>query len=1140
MSFFTGLTGFTTAEYHSYSPESDVLKNVGLVSYSRNSLNDFGKINGRYDKEILDYFGGSIPIAQLNCDSNYSMMFYDSDLQIYELRSNQECFATPSGFSATSLAGFQVAWDKLQKSQIPPESPAAWRINYTFQAINTSMSGCLTSIASYSVLGVNHSSLIRIYFFTGGRHSEDRKVAFNGVPTMVVVPRDVAGQPFSHFNTSVLPPGASFPVLPGGPTNPDNSVAAEPLYRFDNVTGKVEFGTMQLLARLLEDLDGSKLPPLPQQSVDPATNKPRPLSVAYEDQKIKGAPTADAMPLQSHNGNPKEFGPNSYDCVGGTKQKIKVVNLTPRKYNRGELVMCSLLNGMWVPMGYATPDLTPQEVPVVWRDIQKYVVDSEGLFRENDRRKILYQNNYEEYIRNRFYVSFKTCSRVSMWASSGNNISQVYDWTMNNPDPNQVNSIEGVSFNITKTAPIYSYPYKSLQSPNEQYRAVYDTDVLGKNLGGLREQTLLRCTNAKFSYNIDGRIPSYATTFGFGMYFVDGYTVSSISKTKSLTENGGLPLSSTTENKIFGIPELAEDSEADYSTLNFSATNALPLEASTVTNIWQNTIDHNPNYAHFPAQLGIHGSGDLGILNCDNMFNVMKILSIGAGGWEYCRAYFENKIGNRHEMLKIGEAPAYGFVPVSPHKIQFNSLGTYSMLQGAEVINRTTNIYNSNKIHQHLADARDHLGKLYVGYKPEDLEKFDGDPTFLYLGNRKPNAEKAPLFGIEGVMNVPIPFGEGYFYKYNNIFVRNKPVLPVAGGVGLFPANQSVGGAYVYGVISARGTFKGGEGIRFTIKNNWGINVVLGSESFELTFDVPVSIGGGAGLSSLSRNSSRKGDSVFYGSPEAGIDQPGGLTLIARVYDHCENVIYDGRYGVPFFFNPDDETMDFTTIKNPAGTIVSGSNYNTIQIVKNPIRRGQMLNIGGFSYIKRVITADITIIEERGEGYVVGDKISFGGSPEGGPVVFEVISVNGSGGIISLKVSQIGSLSPGAFSRDKIYGSIFEGGDTVTKTAKVYIRSGKVVEILAKDYPPAFHGEAILTADDNEGYGAYNKGWNDNTKTTTIKFSQTPYNNQGLYDVCLMFINDAGAYPENNNGGIDSRIPDPFPHQFITVEMNSI
>lgn len=1115
MSYFGGLNNNKLVDYqfHLYSPDYEPLKHVGLASYTRNSLEEFGKLpNGQYDQELVNFFQGGAGglINTLKCDGNYSLSAFNFETEEYEEVSGGDCFWTPSGLAAGNLLQFQSLWDGLQKNEIDRDSDLGKKMLYAFNRIATSEYGCLHSQQSLSMFGCAAESFtVKIHFFSAGNHSAKNKIAFNGMPTFVVEPKDAAGQRFAYQDTMNLPPGESTLIREGGPTNKRNSVAAELQYRYDTVTGKIECGTMQLLARLLGDLSGLRLPPISRNQT----------TFDYDSMKLKHADTCEAMTLQAHNGNPKQFGPTGYDC-SGNKQKIKVVNLTPNNFKRGELVLCSLINGIWIPMGYGPPDQSPQQASIEWRDIQKYIVDSESFMRTEFLHAdgpggILNDQQYSSIIRHKFYSSMTNCLRTVDWASETNNVHKIISFNQAGLlDVDKIN-LQAMTTNSAILPDLKVLPDPgSIKPQYDGYAAVYDTDVMSVSEGGIRPVSLLRCTNAQYTPKQDGFVKSQDTTFSFGMYFSDGYKPASAARLlyNNVAAHSTLPGTIVPNGTVINL----DNSIAPFTDIGKAN--------------WPG-IDYEYVLAHFPAQLGIHGSGDRGILDADRMAGHMNVTATNAAGaWQGWRNYIEEQ---RHVSLVGADlSPVFNLVPNNPNKIQFNCLGTYSLLYGTTFSNTNASFYGiqSSKIHEHLKFQTTAGSDIRA---PTFNEEGYG-PTFWNLNSRANGPE---LYDFH-IMEVPIPFGDvPYIGPSRSLKFRKWSTPSVAGGCGLFPQEKSKGGAYVYGVISARGTIKGANGVNFTVNNHWGLPFKPGSVSINNSVSV---IGLALGVILQNTNVAKYNDEVYYGSASSDIDEPGTVKLTAKVYDHCETVVYDGRYNTPFFFSPDDERMDFVQVKAPPGATITNTNYNQdiFDSVTSTIRRGQMLNDTGFYYIKKVITVDGLRIVNGGTGYAVGDIITVTGAGSDAPVRFEVREVGPDGNITKYTKSELGNLSRNAFKNpDGLVGTVDSVGGS---GAEIYGLAGTVVEKLMHDPAPVFHGEATLTPDDNGGYGPVANGFVLTTSTTSINFSDSEFNTDGLYDIFLMFRNDAGEYPENNNFGLGGILTSmDCLAQYLEVEITS-
>ena len=1127
--FSTG--GFTAYQYHRYNPDSIALKNIGLSSYTASSLQKFGKLRNDAGTEVIqpeiaEFFNGQVPISPL-LGLNPSIMFYNKENDKYELKTGSEIFSTPSGNSAGTLIGFQNAWDKYQKGEItaPIEK---WKIEYTWAAINTSLSGCVTFPCTIPIIGKTETFPVRCYFVRAGKTSSDRKVATKGVPTFVVESKDAVFQSQSYYDTSNAPPGLSVPAKEGGVDNPDNTIAAKPLYRTDPVTGKIEFGTHQCMMRLLSDLDGADVPSLPK-DVD---------ATSSEEFKILNPPTAKAIPYMAHNGNPRDFQCNSYHCKEGIKQKVTVVNMTPRKYKRGDLVLCSLINGMWIPVGFDLPQTTLGKVEIVWKDIQKYIVDYHSFFRDGTLayggRQFFGPNQYIPNIRTKYYNDIKSSANQDLKKLEIGKISILNLDTAQNPVP-----VNGVISVVSNNLPSLT----DLRKPNLEYRAVYDTDVLGTSFGGLASQTKLCGTNVSAvpaENNI--YVKSIYTTYAFGASLVDGYKGSSVNSFKN---QNGLPLTVNGANSHILTDGALNLNEPSYFLINQGNINSLiRFEDSTAFDV--------VNFKNFPMQMGLHSSGN-GILNCQNLENTIES-AFNGNSCDILSNYIVNPSG-RYTWLTTGNKSSYDLQPVSPNKIQFNPLGTFTVLSGGRLAAgvENTRVDKNNKTLD-LSKLDFHVRS----YVTPDGSTNNSTASFPFI-----NTRKGVVFGrlFDNKWFGMIPFGTEYYDKLNG-GVGSSPLVSdgnkhpqLSGHVGInlaFPIENGMG---VNGVVTMRGTFRGNTGLRFSVQNHWGY-AALGGKPGNFSYEFFGNIAGAFVIPSVSIGSA---DTVFYGSQlsSTNLDEFGTFKIIAKVYDHCPNTIYDGRYFTPLFFTPNDSSVDFDHVIAPAvGSAIIKDTKITKQ--KNTGARNKLLSGGGFRYIKNVagvnqasIRVDPKFVYNPdapnpgglGIGYAVGNKIYFGNTASNA-AIFEITQVAENGGIViaGLKMLDPGDYAEGAFNQP-IPCRTLDGEPEVE--AKLVAISGLVSEKLVvlpepKSYGAGSDGITVITADDNNGLGVAGDGRQFSTTGATITFEESEYNTTGFYDVYLFAVSDASIYAENNTNGFDSRIDSEALSKYAIVTIDSV
>jgi hypothetical protein len=179
MSFF-GRTGTPVIyNHHTYVTDSIPLQNVGLGSYTRNSMAMFGKQRSSAASaalsdipEMIEYFGGQLDNLKpklLGDQATIAIMTYDKANNQYYLKQDGEIWVTPEGNSATSLKDFQEKFDSWQKGFLTTPADIS-KLEYTWSAIQNSVSGCINYSVPYSILNCGTvTGVVRLYFHSAGK-----------------------------------------------------------------------------------------------------------------------------------------------------------------------------------------------------------------------------------------------------------------------------------------------------------------------------------------------------------------------------------------------------------------------------------------------------------------------------------------------------------------------------------------------------------------------------------------------------------------------------------------------------------------------------------------------------------------------------------------------------------------------------------------------------------------------------------------------------------------------------------------------------------------------------------------------------------------------------------------------------------
>jgi len=263
--------------------------------------------------------------------------------------------------------------------------------------ISNSLSGCLTFLVSgqnqvdYTApennAGCKKDLIANINLHFTKRNDDDNNEIVQKFHSMAGIPNTPAGTTYSWTGTQKATsrnhPGVLAPVQDGGEKNVDNMVSAPIAKSYCSNTATWEFGTQQLLVRLLTNVEAVKETQLDAETFD---------NISFEELSNPGSAfylsnytTGWASPIYPQNKNPNLAMPafTTKSCDNkNTKEKIIVVNRSTRPYAIGELAKASRICGEWI-LSPLSSEVKPQVfTPVVnkWR-FQKFIVDSDSYFK---------------------------------------------------------------------------------------------------------------------------------------------------------------------------------------------------------------------------------------------------------------------------------------------------------------------------------------------------------------------------------------------------------------------------------------------------------------------------------------------------------------------------------------------------------------------------------------------------------------------------------------------------------------------------------------------------------------------------------------------------------------------------------------
>jgi hypothetical protein len=1154
---FKGILNNPENNYHSYIVYDDELHNIGLGSYTYSSLSGHFINNST---ELKIFFNDTCNIgdnqeADTQLQSSRDGLIgntdtsYDQKPAIVEFTENGtyeyvegDALLTPF----TTLYDLVQAHDSIQNGSLVDEDTSALILK-----IQNSLSGCITFSPIINIHGEESKPLVQVFLKEKTNNSNERKITYKGSPLITEIAKRPTGGKYGWENTRNINTASGIGVFlkpsENGIENPKNTITGNLRLSYNKALGFWESGTQQILARLLTNLDSAKITTIATlDTIDDVTNEDlyNQESASYMSQFAVGL----ALPMSVHNGNPYTFGPITKE--ENKKEKIKVVNRSGRKFAKGDIVICSFIDGEWIVQGFDAqqPEVQNTALKVGNWSFTKLFASSDALFKDDrdEKRQNITPSFYENANRIKYYRHMLQLGGDENTQPEIKN-EDLKKWS----DLNDLNKIAKLNLNIVLSESdalnaalpeLSSYDIK----PSTKYIQSTIFDQLGPGLGGSNVGNLIGRTNAY--YSADGI--SAASEFGYihygemsvfwGTAFPDGYSASQISALKNRI------------NKDF----IAYPSEA---------TKAQFLNGADGTNIFSKSKDDNKfaleslfmfandvdfNVKQLPAEVALNGS-----LDSKHGYPIESMKSLIESEIKNnnaldCYTEFLTDI-NRFTWLvnASNSGNLFALDPIAPQRIQF------SPLQAEFAVGSDVDFKFSEKIQTVFSEKINNLfGNMFTREK----------------GELRPNLFKVSKGGVEKSYET-IPYGE---------YVKFPGTAPL-GGPGIFPAPDGTERSNLVGIIAARNKFtaqKGGT-INFTTNQFFGLippTIIAAGGGDNWTW-MPGSTHGtdlsGPGLSYKIKK---------WGALEDSYNDFGTTALHVRIFDQWpeEQTLYDARYFAILHFNPFNPSGVGGNVRNElvnSGIIYEGEwdpvtdpvKYNTASLVSakyektvdksdttvdfriptaghpsdseidnkdipvdsfinkygwtetdtntsddlkavlrpesewriNPIRRGQLLTNGGFRYYKRVIGINKGEIEIGGEGYKVGDELIFQKEAKA-----RVTKVSDTGAIEEIKFED----SDG----NKTYGSGFlpsdfaaivrHRSDTSTdgKNAKIKIETGIVYNKLLLDAGPQDRLGSIsrLTLGSNDGNSAAEGQFN--TKLTLLE------NNDGKYEAFYFFHND--------------------------------
>jgi len=979
------------------------------------------------------------------------------------------------------------------------------------------------------------------------------------------------------------------PVIEGGRANPDNLRAGELDVTYNRTIGKFEAGTRQVLVRLTTDILSVNSPGFDPDTVhsldhDQVYKKDAPFNQIGDWDK--GSSIGSGIPVNIQKGNPYLFGPNYVNRYGKDdeyrKEEIRITNRTPRNFQANQLVMCSFLDGEWIPQDLGQDGGIAAKFSVQRWQFQKLVAGADDFFRDGRylnpsapdyTKQRIDPQSYEIMMRNRFYLGLKNYL--------GGSTSPVPDGNhpvdfLTDLDPQVFGALGYMNLGNNDDAVLDSEDPKNWDFiPSNRYIQVTAFDQMGNFAGGRNKANVIARTNAiapidTTKEDSDPFAP-YEMMEYWGPTFPRGFNSEDVQGLSSVRKNVTLrPMpdygSHSTNDFFF------QETEFEYvaTTGEPALVDNLPDRNVSISYAGKGMFfnSRDKTALNLPAEVGTNGPPNQD--RCSPIEN-LSALDDTANESQNLVDAFElatrrdyatgeqtrfNWLYRHDEDDPVGgvTTPVYGFRPNSPNSIDFYPLA-------AEVVSSTD--YNRGGTSPEPGVSLEY-GMLPLMARNTEIRNAVWHKDFitngvdhllgsdhLFIRNLHVRKRDFVQYSYNGFASASDPSKKNYTLPYFGYVEKrstgdNKISLPA-----IWPDEQDENASCV-GVIASRcRIFFRGDGLKFNLDQQFGLQTDTRS-----TLGTAGSFTAIGNIFSASTQGTQSSSNSY---PRWGglSDEPNRFKTTAlhmKMFDAWpeDQTIYDARYFSVFHFNPGSllsrpdqaeeeitvpgvapfkpdvltESVDFRVPTYPDNTPAKPGDVIDGDVILadeenwrvNTMRRGMMLSDGGFRYYKTSCGVKESSIIDGGTGYEDQEILEVSGGS--GKDATVKISVDASGTIVSMVAENRGEgYIPSDF-----------GDPSDPTTSKLSLVGGKGTGSDVKITKGIMHRVEYLDEgpkNRSQGYIRLTDGNGDGRGNTGKGFVEGPreqfltieeQNDTGEYDMFFYFHNDI-THTVHDGGG---------------------
>ena len=385
----TGSLGSTDNRYHVFSTNNSLLTKLGLGNFTREGW--VATVNAMSSSGLGSDLEDEDGVSELLFCRNSLYDFLNRELSI----ANFTCSKMNTNGSYTSLTYTLLElWsliDDFEEKTIDAaanNSSAKIWLRENIYPIQSSQQKCLT--ATFTWPDNATSAYINIYFQDISKASFERVPALRN-PLIAATARSSTGLLYDHKNVKkdIKDNRIScvYPEKSNGDADPQslNVLSAPIRLNYNENIGMWE-STQQIVAYLLNDIPPPFNPNfLSIDQTDGYLDKDSDLekysNPSEQEYYVSNFTVGLAIPVSCKNNNPYAFTPNFISDRSGVRmEKIKVVNRSTANFNKGQLVLCTLVGSEWLVSEFGAFKEVNLPAKTKFWAFQKLMANSDSFF----------------------------------------------------------------------------------------------------------------------------------------------------------------------------------------------------------------------------------------------------------------------------------------------------------------------------------------------------------------------------------------------------------------------------------------------------------------------------------------------------------------------------------------------------------------------------------------------------------------------------------------------------------------------------------------------------------------------------------------------------------------------------------------